>query len=272
MGNLPGVPTLTEDRYSAALPAQTGQLAALLDAATDADLGRQVPSCPDWNLRELAEHVGRGHRFAQDVVRRRVSGPAELAAPGTHPTPDDPAGLGGWLTEGAGALRTAVRAAGADPVWNFTGVPGTGGFWLRRMVHETAVHRADAALTVGAPFTLDADLAADAITEWLELVTSPGARSRGGRPDLVETMRGDGQRLHLHSTDDGLGEAGEWLIRRGPDGASWEHGHEKGDVAVRGTATDLLLVLVGRIGPDDERLQVFGDAALLEHWVRHVYF
>lgn len=53
---------------------------------------------------------------------------------------------------------------------------------------------------------------------------------------------------------------------------TWEHGHQKGDVAVRGLAVDLLLVLLGRIPLDDERVQVLGDAALFEHWVLHVTF
>jgi hypothetical protein len=43
-----------------------------------------------------------------------------------------------------------------------------------------------------------------------------------------------------------------------------EHAHAKGDVAVRGTASDLLLLLWNRAGSD--RFQVFGDAGLLDRW------
>ena len=50
------------------------------------------------------------------------------------------------------------------------------------------------------------------------------------------------------------------------------HGHQKGDVAVRGLAVDLLLALLGRIPVNDERVEVVGDTALFEHWVRHVTF
>jgi hypothetical protein len=31
--------------------------------------------------------------------------------------------------------------------------------------------------------------------------------------------------MHFHATDDGLRDAGEWLIRCTPDGPLWEHGH-----------------------------------------------
>ena len=46
----------------------------------------------------------------------------------------------------------------------------------------------------------------------------------------------------------------------GPDGISFEHGHAKGDVALRGTASDLLLWAWNRV-PVDDRFEVFGDAA-----------
>ena len=36
-----------------------------------------------------------------------------------------------------------MRETGSDLVWSFTG-PVPSGYWLRRMAHETLVHRADA--------------------------------------------------------------------------------------------------------------------------------
>jgi predicted lipid carrier protein YhbT len=66
--------------------------------------------------------------------------------------------------------------------------------------------------------------------------------------------------LHFHSTD---GD-GEWLARLGAEGLVVTREHAKGDVAVRGVASDLLLFLYGRVGT--ERLEVFGDAALLARW------
>jgi hypothetical protein len=62
-------------------------LAALLDGA---DLSRPVPSCPDWDLRQLISHVGRAHRFAADVVRRRVAAAGEAADRASIPVPGQP--------------------------------------------------------------------------------------------------------------------------------------------------------------------------------------
>jgi hypothetical protein len=67
--------------------------------------------------------------------------------------------------------------------------------------------------------------------------------------------------LHLHATD----VEGEWLVRLGEDGVTFTLGHAKGDVALRGTAEDLLLWCWNRV-PVDERFEVFGDASLLEAW------
>jgi uncharacterized protein (TIGR03083 family) len=258
---------LPMDRHVAAM---RNQVAGFVSLVRDADLARQVPSCPDWDLRTLAEHLGQAHRFAASNVERRVTGLADLI-PREAP-PADPAALPDWLAEGAERLIAAVRAAGADcPVWNFTGLDQRAGFWLRRMVHETAVHRADVALTVAAPYRLEPDIAADGISEWLLLVTSPGAAAR--RPELVTELRGTGQTLHLHATDSpSLGEAGEWVIERGPDAVTWTRGHRKADAAARGLATDLLMLMMRRIAMHDDRIQLFGDVGLFEHWAEHVTF
>lgn len=255
------------ERYVEAMPNQTAGFVSLV---RDSDLAQRVPSCPDWDLRTLAEHLGQAHRFAASNVERRVTGPGDIAD--REAAPADPAALPEWLTEGAERLVAAVRDAGPDlPVWNFTGFDQRAAFWLRRMVHETAVHRADVALTVAAPYRLEADIAADAISEWLLLVTSPGAAAR--RPDLAAAIRGSGQTLHLHATDEpSLGEAGEWVIERGPEAVTWTHGHRKADAAARGLASDLLLMVMRRIPPHDDRIELLGDAGLFEHWAEHVSF
>ena len=64
--------------------------------------------------------------------------------------------------------------------------------------------------------------------------------------------------MHLHCTD----ADGEWLLRFDPDGFTFTREHAKGDVAVRGPASDLMLYLVGR-GPLDA-LEVHGDAGVLD--------
>ena len=260
---------LSTDLLAGVLVEQTREMVAV---ARGAELHWQVPTCPDWDLRQLLSHVGQGHRFGTDLVRRQVTGPGELIDPASIAVPREASELGGWLVAGARELAGAVRSVGADqPVWNFTGEGQRAEFWLRRMVHDTVVHRCDAALTVPEPCVIDAELAVDGVSEWLALVTSSGAAA--ARPEAAEQLRGHGQTLHLHATDSpGQDGAGEWLIRRGPNAVTWQHAHQKADVAVRGRAGDLLLALLGRIPATDERIAVLGDTALFEHWIRHVTF
>jgi hypothetical protein len=69
--------------------------------------------------------------------------------------------------------------------------------------------------------------------------------------------------LHLHVTDEGVAD-GEWMIRPGRGGVTVEPGHGKGDVAVRGPASDMLLVLMQRFPASDPSVEVLGDVALLD--------
>ena len=74
-------------------------------------------------------------------------------------------------------------------------------------------------------------------------------------------LAGNGETVHLHATDI---EGGEWMLTYHPKSVEWERGHAKGDVAARGTMSDLLLLVWGRIPPS--RLEVFGDATLIDRW------
>lgn len=257
--------TLRNDQY---LEALTAQSALLAQALAGADLARRVPSCPEWTLRQLAEHVGQAHRRTTVIVTQRHSTAPDFDTPGML-APNDAGELRTWLIDGAGELAEAIRSVGPQThVWSWAD-DQTAGFWARRMAHETALHRADAELALGHEFVLEADLAADAISEWLSLIALPQALAY--RPELAE-LSGDGQILHLHSTDPGLGEAGEWIVRRTPSGPVWEPGHAKGDVAVRGAVVDLLLVIMRRVAPDQAPITVLGDASVLEHWLAHTRF
>ncbi|MHA6793550.1 maleylpyruvate isomerase N-terminal domain-containing protein [Pseudonocardia bannensis] len=251
------------DTYRTAFAEQIGLLA---DRVRAADLQLPVPTCPEWTIRQLVTHVGRGDRWAATIVGTRSP---EFVDPRTvedGKPPAEPGAVADWLRAGAQRLLDAVDEVGADsPVWTFTG-PQPAGWWVRRRLHESAAHRADAAIALGDPFALAPELAADGVSEWLGLLTSP-RRGQDGDPLLPE-----GATLHLHATDEGLGSAGEWMIR--PDGATiaWEHGHGKGTVAVRGAAADLFLGLLRRLPADDPRLQVLGDPAVFDTWLARTPF
>jgi transcription-repair coupling factor (superfamily II helicase) len=56
----------------------------------------------------------------------------------------------------------------------------------------------------------------------------------------------------------------------GSDGVRVTREHAKGDVAARGTISDLALLMTGRLPP--ARLEVFGDTVHLDRWFRAVRF
>lgn len=230
----------------------------LVEIVRDADPATPVSTCPGWTLRQLAVHVGRGDRWAAAMVRDRADSVLDMHAVPDGAPPADAGPAADWLDAGPRLLADAISSTGPDtPVWTFTG-PQPALWWVRRRLHESVVHRADAALAVGLPFAVDPEVAADGVSERLMLLAARPA-ARGPAPlDAGTTM-------HLHATDDGLGEVGEWMVHGSGSGISWEHGHGKGTVAVRGRAADLLLADMRRI-PADDRIQVLGDASVWRTW------
>lgn len=163
-------------------------------------------------------------------------------------------------------MLAAVREAGPGTrVWTWAD-DQTAGFWLRRMVHETVVHRADAALACERPIEIAPDLAADGISELLQII--PYVLEK---PDTIGLL-GIGQSLHLHATDPELGPTGEWALRGTAAGMHWEHAHRRSDVAVRGSAADLLLLLNRRTPVSDPRVEILGDRAVLDGWLAGTSF
>jgi uncharacterized protein (TIGR03083 family) len=251
--------------YSKVLIEQNERFAALV---ADADPETPVPACPGWSLGQLCRHVGRGDRWAGQIVGDRMDAPLNPRDVRGGKPPEDPAGLLPWLHGSSRQLLDAVAATGPEvPVWTFLG-PRPAGWWIRRRLHEWTVHRADAALALGVGFDLEPALAADGLSEWLGLLAGGMARGAPDGPPLEP-----GRTLHLHATDDGLGSAGEWLIQAADDGQlTWENAHLKADTAVRGPALDLLLVLLRRRPVSTEGVQVFGDEELLATWLGRTGF
>ncbi|MBI3692093.1 MAG: maleylpyruvate isomerase family mycothiol-dependent enzyme [Mycolicibacterium aromaticivorans] len=243
--------------------------AALADLLRDADLSIPVPTCPEWTLEQLMRHVGRGDRWCGQIVAEQSM---DFIDPRTVEGGKPPAGRDNeiaWLQAGPQQLIDAVAATGAQtPVWTFLG-PRPAAGWFRRRLHEVVVHRADAAIALGVDYTVDPALAADAITEWLERVeiqADEEGPAGGDRPVADEHS------IHLHATDPGLGEAGEWTILGRPDGIAVEQGHGKATVALRGPARDLLLAVVRRRTVAEEGLEVFGDAGVWDTWLARTPF
>jgi uncharacterized protein (TIGR03083 family) len=176
--------------------------------------------------------------------------------------PTDGAELAGWLAAGTAVMDGAFSAADPDaPMWAW-GADKHARFWPRRMLHETAVHRADAEIALGRTPALVAPASADGIDELLDNIPHAGYFAPG-----VALLVGDGETLVLVAAD--LGEA--WRIRLEPDGYAWAR-EPAGDLPATGAVTadagDLLLWMYGRIGPDDARVAVSGDGDLVARWRR----
>lgn len=237
---------MARESYLASLQADTN---LLLDTA-GAALDRDVPTCPGWTCERLVRHIGRAFRWTAGWV---TAG----SAPDVERPPDGEAVVA-WARDGYDELLAALRAQPDDDttVETWTG-PRPAIFWFRRMAIEAALHRYDAQTAVGAPTPIDAELAVDAIDEMFTVVLP-----MRGTGDLGD----EGETIHLHATDPDLDRfgGGEWLITLGPGGPTVERVHAKGDVAVRGTVSDLLLLLWNRV--DADRFQVFGNAELLTRW------
>lgn len=254
---------LTHERYCDEIVRLTDELRATLMGA---DLDTTVPTCPDWTLRELALHVGRAQRWAGEIVRTRATeAVAPEKVPARAPEGDDPAALDAWLADGAAGTAAALREAGPQTeVWSWVREQRAG-FWARRMAIETVVHLADAALAAKVPYTVAPELAADTIDERLQILAFAQAQ---GDPRGAE-LRGAGRSLHLHATD--VPDA-EWLIELGEDGFTWRRAHGKATAALRGPLTDLMLVFNRRLAPDSDRVEVLGDAGLLDFWLARTAF
>jgi uncharacterized protein (TIGR03083 family) len=222
--------------------------AALLTAVRAAGPDAPVPMCPGWTAADLAWHIGEVHEFWGTIVADRLDTPDAYVQ---SPRPETFDATVTFAESTGAALLDALQSTDPEtPVWTWAS-DKSAGFVLRRMAHETAVHRLDAERAAGREHTIDADLAADGIDEflceflvWVDAGAAPLAGS-----------------VHLHCTD----VAGEWLVRGDDDGVTVTREHAKGDAAMRGPAADLLLVLWRRLPLD--AVEVIGDRATAERLV-----
>ncbi len=222
-------------------------------------LDASVVACPGWTVADLLGHHEGVLRFATAQLR---------AAPGSEIVPFDP--------PVEGVDRIAAFAAAADRLYeellvvdptehrpNWQGAEDSR-FWFRRMAQEAAIHRWDAQAAHTDPTPIDVALAIDGVDELADVFLSH-AKRRG--------ITGEGETVHLHATDPDLehqgldGGAGEWMFTFTAEGVDVERTHGKGDMAVRGTASDLLLFVWNRRPID---VQTFGDSDALTWWPARV--
>jgi uncharacterized protein (TIGR03083 family) len=224
---------MNTSEYISAL-AEQGEL--LARAATGIDLDTRVPTCPEWNLRQLLTHIGGVHRWAASYV---TSGRPDMLTDeeeGTlfgsdRPTDHD---IVDWFHQGHTALLEALGSAPPDlACWTFMPAPSPVEFWARRQAHETAIHRVDVESISLDLSPFDAEFAADGVEELLV-----GFATRGRK------LLSDPPRTLAVETSD-TGQA--WLIAFGPERVETTSGTGDAECTTRGRAADLYLALWNRL-------------------------
>lgn len=237
---------LTREQYLETIRVEAGRLARL----DPEHLLLPLPHIDAWTVHDVVGHTGWVHRWVTLTVAAPPDSPPQRSA-----VPEPPAGAEvlEWFAEAsAGLLESLERLDPDADVATFIG-PQKASWWCRRLAHETSMHRWDAESAFTTPEPLDADLARDGIEELFEVFV----------PNRMQwdALAGKGETIHLHATD---AADGEWVLTLGTDSIACKRAHAKSDVAARGAMADLLLLLWSRLPPS--RLEVFGDAGLLDRW------
>ena len=221
---------------------------AFATAVTAVDLNARVPSCPDWNVADLLWHLGEVLYFWRCIVEQRATSYEQVVALERMP---DAELVGNYTVQLQRLLEVLGAADPATPVWTWSDQNDVA-FVVRRMAQETAVHVWDARQAAGFVEPIDAELASDGIDEFLFHFADT-------RPAAASIVGGS---VHIHCTDIG----GEWTLMPGSDGSlAVTREHAKGDCALRGAASDLLLVLWRRVGLDS--VDVVGDQGVAARFV-----
>ena len=228
---------------------------ALVAAARSAPLDASVPSCPDWDLRELVRHIAGVHHWAARQVGERhadeITGDLVDIVGGWPP--DDE--LVDWAGEQHANLLRVFEDADRDFPY-FTWVPGRTPFtmWTRRQAHETSIHRVDAQLAAGTVSPFEPEHAADGVDE---LVIAMVGSRRKPLPVTATTT------LHLKATD----IPRTWTVDITPDGLDpYTEARGQPDCTVTGSAGDLYRLVWHRGGDVD----VAGEASVLDAWWEYV--
>ena len=212
----------------------------IADIVEHADLDADVPSCPGWQLRDLARHVFEVLSFWEMDLHTRPERPEQWQPPEV----DDQA-LAEALRSARLRLDETVRSISPDTtIWTWT-ERDTAAFVPRRMAQEVAVHRWDAESAAGGSQPIDAELAADGIDEYF-MLSRASAIGEGS------------ERVQITTTD--LGQS--WVGQTRDGVMTLQAGGGAADAALSGTASDLLLVLWRRLPMTD--VDVSGETALAQ--------
>ena len=225
---------------------------AFATSCTRTPNGARIESCPEWDVADLLHHLAEVHHFWRTIVETRASTPKGVKP---LPRPETEDELLALYSAGLEQLVAVLRETDpATPVWTWAAQKDVA-FVIRRQAQETAVHRWDADLAAkgrGQRPVLEPELASDGIDEFLEhMINNPADGATVGGT------------VHIHCTD----VRGEWLVTPTAEALVTTREHAKGDVAIRGTASDLNLVMWRRTPLS--AVEVIGDRTIAEQLVAY---
>ena len=237
---------LAPDRYLALIAADGQRLVAVAEGHLD----NPVPPCPGWTVTDLLEHTGSvyNHKIACMRLGRRP-----LESEFAH-APAEGEDLLAWFRGAHAELLTELASRPPDSA-TYTWYPPEQdvAFWIRRMAHETVVHRVDAESASAQVTAADDDLAIDGIDEVLHLFLS---YALGEDPDEdVDAYQGRSLRVRT----------GSWAWQLSVDTSDpankipLQRISAPAQATVSGEPSELLLWLWGR--RPDSAVTVHGDPA-----------
>jgi uncharacterized protein (TIGR03083 family) len=218
----------------------------------------RVPTCPEWTLFDLVQHLGEGRLAWAATIAAGPDATAKSAPQGDPAAPRGHDALLAWLAASTQQLLNALQEAGPDrgcwAWWGKSQSPQTCGAAARRQLHEIAVHTYDAQLTVGAPQPLPDEVALDGVDEFLSTICSTTV-AWPHEPAVVDyhtTTTTEG-----HSWRNWLSGAGSRVAEL-PTPTTMPAANEDPDAAAdasaRGTANEPVLALYGRMPLDSLKL------------------
>ena len=230
---------------------------AAVAAATSLDA--QVPTCPEWSLFDLVQHLGDGRRRWAATV---AAGPADApAAVSTPVAPREREALLSWFAASTVELLDALREAGPDRAcwtwWGPSQSPRTTGAVARHQLQQVAVHTYDAQVTVGAPQPLPEEVALDGVDEFLTTCVATTA-AWPHEPAVIDYHATEGRSWRIWFSADGARTA------RLPEPVDGER-PEGAYASARGTAHELVMFCYGRIRTDS--LEVEGDRRVFDQLI-----
>jgi uncharacterized protein (TIGR03083 family) len=152
----------------------TAEAARLATAALAAGPDAPVPTCPEWTATDLLDHITETYDHKIQTMRL-------LRTPGDDFRIERPGSPAEQFAAALTELLAEFDDRGPDGLSHtWYGPDQTVGFWIRRLAHETVIHRADAELAAGEAIgPIDPELALDGIDEMLTLKVAWRSRAFG---------------------------------------------------------------------------------------------